>query len=151
MLQPGQSAPDFTLPNVDKTSVSLSDLKGRKTLVKFIPFPFTGTCHTEMCSIRDNMAALNDLDANVVVITTTPRPSNAAWAEQEGFDFPILADFWPHGEVTAAYGTLNDATGAANRTTFVLDAEGIITAIITPSEPGGAREFDQYSEALTTS
>jgi peroxiredoxin len=148
MPEIGQPAPPFELFNIDKEKMSLDDFKGRKTLVKFLPFPFTGTCHTEMCSIRDNMSALNDLDANVVVITTTPLPSNAAWAQQEGFEFPILSDFWPHGEVSMAYGTFNEKTGGANRTTFVLDADGIVTAIIIPAEPRGAREFEQYEEAL---
>jgi peroxiredoxin (alkyl hydroperoxide reductase subunit C) len=148
MIEAGSLAPRFTLRNVDKTEMSLDDFKGRKTLIKFIPFPFTGTCLEEMCTIRDNLGALNDLDANVVVITTTPVPSNAAWAAENGFTVPILSDFWPHGEVTQAYGAFNEKTGGANRTTFVLDADGIVTDVIASPDLGTPREFDLYTKAL---
>ncbi len=148
MLQPGTPAPNFTLFNVDKSEVSLSDLLGRKTLVKFIPFPFTGVCDGEVCMVRDNLDALSGLDANVVVITTTPRPANAVWAAQNGFEFPILSDFWPHGAVAGAYGVLDERTGAAIRATFVLDADGVIQEVIATPDLGTPREFEEYTRVL---
>jgi peroxiredoxin len=147
-LSVGDPAPDFTLYNIDRETVSLDDLRGGNALVVFIPFPFTGTCEGEVCTIRDRMSDLDDLDATVVVITTTPLPSNKAWADQNGIEYPVLSDFWPHGEVTRAYEAFDDRVGAANRRTFVLDAEGVIRAIVETDTRAVAREFDEYLAAL---
>jgi peroxiredoxin len=144
----GQPAPDFTLVDRNRETVSLDDLKGKKSLIVFIPFPFTGTCTDEVCELRDNLAQLGELDANVVVITVHARPTNAAWAEQEGLDFPVLADYWPHGAVTQAYGAFDEATGAATRSTYVLDEAGVVRAIVATDSLGTPREYAAYTEAL---
>lgn len=145
----GAPAPDFTLPDTDGTPVSPADLAGRKALVVFIPFPFTGICTGEVCALRDGIAALNDLEAAVVVITCTPRPSNAEWVRQNGLEFPVLSDFWPHGETARAYGCFNEDVGAADRVTYVLDAEGIVREIIASGSLGTPRRYDEYPAALT--
>lgn len=144
----GSRAPDFELRNIDGETVSLEDLKGRKSLIVFIPFPFTGTCEGELCTIRDRLSELNDLDANVVAITTDTPFSNRAWSEQNGFGFPVLSDFWPHGEVTDAYGTFDPKAGAANRSSYVLDADGIVREIIATESRKFARDYDEYVAAL---
>jgi peroxiredoxin len=144
----GSPAPDFALYDQDRNEVTLESLKGRKTLVVFIPFPFTGTCEGELCAIRDRLAELNDLDANVVAITTNPLFSNKAWADQNGFGFPVLSDFWPHGAITDAYGTFDPNVGAANRSTYVLDEDGIVRAVVATESRKYAREFDEYVAAL---
>jgi mycoredoxin-dependent peroxiredoxin len=144
----GAPAPSFTLLAPDKSEVSLDDFKGKNTLVVFIPFAFSGICTGELCAIRDSAAALNDLDAQVVAITCQTFFSNGAWSEKEGFTFPVLADYWPHGAVSKAYGVFNDAVGVANRYTFVLDAEGIVREIINTESLGEGREFSAYTEAL---
>jgi peroxiredoxin len=144
----GSPAPDFTLYSQDREEVTLDSLKGRKSLIVFIPFPFTGTCEGELCAIRDNLAQLNDLDANVVAITTNPLFSNKAWSDQNGFGFPVLSDFWPHGAVTDAYGTFDPKVGAANRSTYVLDADGIVRAIVATESRKFARDYDDYVAAL---
>ena len=147
-LAVGDAAPEFELFNQDREAVKLSDLKGRKALVVFIPFPFTGICEGELCMIRDNLATLGDLDANVVVITVHAIPTNKKWADDNHFGFSVLSDYWPHGETAKAYGAFNEAVGAANRYTFVLDTEGVITDIIHTEALGIAREFDEYTKAL---
>ena len=144
----GSPAPDFELRNIDGETVGLDDLKGRNSLVVFIPFPFTGTCEGELCAIRDRMAELNEIDANVVAITTDTMFSNRVWSEQNGFDFPVLSDFWPHGAITDAYGTFDAAVGAANRSTYVLDADGVVQAVIATESRSIARDFDAYLAAL---
>ena len=144
----GAPAPDFTLYDQHRNEVSLESLQGRKTLVVFIPFPFTGLCSAEACEIRDHLAELNDLDAQVVVITTHALPTNKEWADQNGFEFPVLADYWPHGAVARAYGAFNEAVGAANRATYVLDADGIVREIIATDSLGTVREYDAYVTAL---
>ena len=144
----GSPAPDFTLRNFDGENVSLDSLRGRKSLIVFIPFPFSDTCGVELCTIRDRLTDLNDVDANVVVITTDTFFANRAWANENGFEFPVLTDFWPHGEVTRAYGAFDDKVGAANRATYVLDADGIVRAIVATESRKVAREFDAYTAAL---
>jgi peroxiredoxin len=144
----GQPAPPFELFDKTGEKLSLDNLKGRKSLIVFIPFPFTGMCEGELCTIRDRMAELNDFDANVVVITCDTRPANAKWSELNGFGFPVLSDFWPHGETVKRYGVFNEKVGSAIRATFVLDADGIVRDIVATDSLGTPREFDAYTEAL---
>jgi len=114
----------------------------------FLPFPFSSVCGGELCTIRDNLVSLNDLGANVVVITCDTHHSNRRWSEENGFDFAVLSDYWPHGEVTKAYGVFNDLVGAANRATFVLDSAQTVRAIVASDSLGTPREFDEYVTAL---
>ena len=144
----GTQAPEFTLYDQEKNPVSLGDLKGQNTLVVFIPFPFTGHCDNEGCQLRDGLVELAELDAKVVIITTHAVPTNARWASENGFEFPVLADYWPHGEVAQAYGAFNDATGSANRVTYVLDADGVVQDVIATDSFGTPRDYDLYNESL---
>jgi len=144
----GSTAPSFSLTDQNKNTVTLDDLKGKKSLIVFIPFPFTGICDDESCAIRDNLAALNELDANVVVITCHAVPVTKKWSDENRFTFPVLSDFWPHGVVATAYGAFNEAVGGANRMTFVLDEDGIVRSVIDSGSLGTAREFDAYVTAL---
>jgi peroxiredoxin len=146
----GQPAPDFALIDQNKHRTTLEDFKGRKTLVVFIPFPFTGVCDAEGCAIRDGLGELEELDANVVVITAHSFATNAKWAEVNGFTFPILADYWPHGEVSRAYGTFNEDVGVATRSSYVLDADGIVRDIVATAELGVAREHEAQVRALAS-
>jgi peroxiredoxin (alkyl hydroperoxide reductase subunit C) len=146
----GQPAPDFTLRDQKNEAVSLADLKGRKALVVFIPHPFTGICEGEVCAIRDDHQALENLDAKVVVITNYPRPANAKWAEQLGVQFPILSDYWPHGEVAKAYGSFNENFGVTMRQSFVLDKDGIVREVIKTDALPEAREHAAYQRALSS-
>ena len=144
----GQPAPDFSLPDQAGNPVALADLAGSKCLIVFMPSPFTGICDGEVCAIRDDAAALDGLDARVVVITCHARPTNARWAEEHGIKFPVLSDFWPHGSVSTAYGTFNEERGVANRTTFVLDSEGVVREIVASDSLRTARQHDAYAKAL---
>lgn len=146
--QVGSPAPGFSLVDQDKNTVTLDDLKGRKSLIVFIPFPFTGICDEESCLIRDRLATLNDMDANVAVITCHAVPVAKKWSDENGFTFPVLADFWPHGAVATEYGAFNETVGASNRVSFVLDADGIVRSIIDSGSLGTPREFDEYAAAL---
>jgi peroxiredoxin (alkyl hydroperoxide reductase subunit C) len=144
----GSPAPGFSLTDQDRNTVTLDDLKGKKSLIVFIPFPFTGICDAESCAIRDNLATLNDLDANVAIITCHAVPVAKKWSDENGFTFPVLSDFWPHGVVATQYGAFNEAVGGANRMTFVLDADGIVHSVIDSGSLGTAREFEAYVTAL---
>jgi peroxiredoxin (alkyl hydroperoxide reductase subunit C) len=144
----GSPAPSFELIDQDRNTVSSESLKGSKALVVFIPFPYTGNCDTESCTIRDHLSSLNDMDAKVVVITVHAVPNNKKWSDDNGFNFPVLADYWPHGAVAQAYGSFNEMTGGADRYTYVLDADGIVRDVINTQSLKEIREFDSYVEAL---
>ena len=144
----GDRAPNFELFDQDANEVSRASLEGRKSLVVFIPFPFSGICEAELCSIRDNLARLNGMEANVVAITCDTRFVHKKWATEQGFEFPLLSDFWPHGETARAYGSFNEGKGVANRMTYVLDEAGVVREIIDSGSLGVAREMDAYVEAL---
>ncbi len=147
MIELGTSAPGFTLRDQNRQKVSLSDFLGQKVMIVFIPMAFTKTCQGELCQIRDNLARLESFDATVLVITCDSLYSNRTWAEQQGFSFHILSDFWPHGEVTRAYGCFDERFGVARRVTIVIDGGGMIREVI-GSEGDEARDFDSYLAAL---
>lgn len=144
----GTKVPEFSLPDHERNPVTQEDLLGRKALVVFIPFPFSGICEGELCMLRDSLSELNDLDAHVVAITCDTVFSNGKWSELNGFGFPVLSDYWPHGKTSMAFGVFNEAVGVATRTTFVLDEEGIVRDIIASESLGLAREHDAYVAAL---
>jgi peroxiredoxin len=70
------------------------------------------------------------------------------WAEEEGFGFPVLSDFWPHGEVAKAYGVFNEALGCANRHTFVIDKDGAVVATFASADLRTPRQKAEYRAAL---
>lgn len=144
----GSPAPAFTLKDQDRKDVSLADLVGKKSLVVFIPFPFSSICSAELCTIRDNLSRLNDVDANVVVITCNTIHVHKKWSEEEGFTFPVLSDYWPHGAVAQAYGCFDEMVGAAKRTTYVLDADGVVREVIATGALTEPRDFESYTAAL---
>ncbi len=144
----GQPAPDFALISQDREPVTLESLKGRKSLVVFIPFPFTGICTAEACMLRDSLSDLGDIDANVVIVTTHAVPTNKKWADENELNFPVLADYWPHGDVSRSYGNFNEDVGVAMRSTYVLDADANVAEIIETEALGVQREHAAYVEAL---
>jgi mycoredoxin-dependent peroxiredoxin len=145
----GAPAPDFTLRNYDRTTVSRSDLLGSKSLLVFIPFAFTRTCTAELCDLRDNLEEFERGRTKVVAVTCDTMGANGGWARSEGVTYPVLSDFWPHGEVSKAYGCFNEDLGVPNRTTYVIDAEGIVRDIIESESFGTARSVNSYTEALS--
>ncbi len=144
----GQKAPTFSLLDQSGTAVSNQTLAGKKALIVFIPFPFTGVCEGELCSIKDSYAALEKLDAKIVAVTCDTRFANGAWAKEMGINYPILSDYWPHGAVSQAFGCFNPDLGCAMRATYVLDAEGVVRSIIESGSLKEARSFESYTEAL---
>jgi peroxiredoxin len=121
----GSVAPDFTLPSQHGEDITLSSFRGNHHVVLvFFPFAFSGICSDELAEIRDNLAAFESADAQVLAISCDHMFSNRAFADRDGHTFPILSDFWPHGAVATAYGTFNDEAGAPDRGTYVIDREG---------------------------
>ena len=148
MVSIGDPVPAFTLTDNERQPFSSERLAGRKSLIVFIPFPFSGICEGELCTLRDHLADLDALDANVVAISCDTLFSNAKWADLNGFGFPVLSDYWPHGEIARAFGVFDEEKGVATRTTFVVDADGIVRDVIASGSLGTPREYDLYEEAL---
>ena len=148
-LHIGTTAPPFALVNQHRDRVSLEDLQGAPVVLVFIPFAFTRTCEGELCQIRDEHALFDQAGARVVAITCNTLHANRVWSEQQGFEFDILSDFWPHGAVCRQYETFNETLGYAERTTYFLDADGVITDVIRSDQLGEARAFDGYRRALS--
>ena len=141
-------APDFELPNQFGEHVRLSDFAGKKPVaLVFFPLAFSSTCTTELCTLRDNLAMFKQSGVELMGISVDSKATLRAFADQEGYDFTLLADFWPHGAVAKEYGVFLDAKGFANRSTFVIDAKGIIRAGFTTA-PGEARSLEEYRAAL---
>jgi peroxiredoxin len=147
-LSVGDSAPEFSLPDQDKQIVSLAELRGTPTLLVFYPFAFSGICTGELCQLRDELSTYSDAGVRVVAISTDPVFSLKAFREKEGFEFPLLSDFWPHGEVAKAYGVFNEKAGMALRGTFLIDAEGAI-AFAEVNQPGDARAQSDWKDAIS--
>ena len=117
----GTAAPDFTLKDQNKQDVTLSSFRGdRNVLVVFYPFAFSGICTSELCAVRDDLADFQNDDVQILGISTDHPYALKAWSESQGFDFPLLSDFWPHGEVARAYGVFFEKRGMAVRGTFLL-------------------------------
>lgn len=147
-LEVGATAPLFELRNQRREKVSLDDLKGSRVALVFIPFAFTRTCEGELCEIRDNFEIFEEAGTRVMAITCDTTASNARWAEDNGFEFDILSDFWPHGEVSRRYGTFNETFGYAERTTYFIDESGNITDVVRSDQLSEARPFAHYEAAL---
>lgn len=146
----GQEAPDFTLKSTLGEPVTLSQLRGEKPVVLvFHPFTFTGVCEGELCAIRDDHTPFDAAGAQVLAISCDPAPSQKTWAEQQGWTFPVLSDFWPHGAVAKAYGAFNEALGCANRVTVVIDSSGKIVDRFDTPDLKTARTSDRYAEAMS--
>ncbi|MGW0041109.1 peroxiredoxin [Rhodococcus sp. NPDC003348] len=147
-LAVGTVAPDFTLKDQNNQDVSLSDYRGRKNvLIVFYPLAFTGTCQGELCRVRDTLPTFENDDTAVVAISVGPPPTHKIWSAEQGYTFPLLSDFWPHGEITQAYGVFNEKAGYPNRGTFVVDKAGIIR-FAEMNGPGEARDQGAWEKAL---
>jgi peroxiredoxin len=144
----GNAAPDFELKDQHGVKVSLSSFKGKQNVVVlFIPFAFTGTCTGELCAIRDDLASFQNDNVQVLAISCDSTPTQKIFTEQEGYKFPILSDFWPHGATAKAYGIFNEDLGCAMRGTFIIDKEGVVRWTVV-NGLGDARNLGDYKTAI---
>lgn len=141
-------APDFELPNQFGERVRLSEFRGRQSVaLVFFPLAFSGTCTGELCELRDNLNLFKTAGVQVLGISVDSKHTLRAFGEAEGYDFPLLADFWPHGQVAKEYGVFLAEKGFANRATFLIDTRGTIRASFITA-PGEARPLAAYRAAL---
>jgi peroxiredoxin len=148
MLSVGTLAPDFTLRDQNQQPVTLSGYRGAKNvLLVFFPLAFTGICQGELDRLRDHLPEFENDASVALAISVGPSPTHKVWASESGFTFPVLSDFWPHGEVSRAYDVFNDVAGISNRGTFVVDRSGIIQ-FAEMKQPGEARDQRLWADAL---
>ncbi len=144
----GNAVPDFELKNQHGEKVSLASFKGQKNVVVlFYPFAFSGTCTGELCALRDDLEAFQNDNVQLLAISCDPMYAQRAFADKEGYKFPVLTDFWPHGAVAKSFGVFREDPGCATRGTFVIDKSGILRWQIVNS-PGDARNITDYKAAI---
>ncbi len=144
----GQAAPDFEVNNQNGEKVSLSSFKGEKNVVLlFYPFSFTGKCTGELCAVRDDLSAFQNESVQVLAISCDSMFTQRIFAEKESYTFPVLSDFWPHGEVAKAYGVFEETRGCAVRGTFIIDKSGIVRWQVI-NGMGDARNVGDYKAAI---
>lgn len=150
-LKVGEKAPDFTLTDVNQVKVSLKDYLGKKNvLLVFYPLAFSPVCSAQIPSYQKIYDKFEDLDTEVVALSVDSVFTHKAWADGlGGISYPLLSDFWPHGEVAKTYGLFRDENGFADRALIVIDKEGVIRYldIVDPKEiPEIEPAFDVLKE-----
>ena len=148
-LAVGTPAPDFTLRDQFGQEITLSSYRGRKAVaIFFYPFAFSGICTGEMAGIRDRLAEFMTFETEVLAISCDPVYALRVFAEQDGLNFPLLSDFWPHGEVTRAYDVFDDEKGCPRRSSYVVDKDGTVRWAVHNAMPEG-RDLDAHLAELT--
>ena len=125
----GEKAPNFTLRNTAKAEVSLSDFEGKNVVLLFFPLAFTGVCTTELCTMRDDIASYQGLDAEILAISVDSLFTLEKFKNEQNLNFSLLSDF--NKNVSKAYGALYeefvlDMKGVSKRSAFVIDKEGMV-------------------------
>jgi peroxiredoxin len=142
-------APDFELVNQHGQKVSLSSYQGKKNVVViFYPFAFSGICTGELCALRDDLSAFQNDKVELISISCDPMYANKVFAEQEGYKFQVLSDFWPHGAIAKAYGVFDENRGCATRGSFIIGTDGKIKWMVV-NGLGEARNIAEYKAALS--
>jgi peroxiredoxin len=147
-LRIGGPAPDFTLRDQFGQDVTLSSYRDKKAVVLlFYPFAFSGVCTGEMAGIRDRLDEFLTFDTEALAISCDPMFALRAFADADGLNFPLLSDFWPHGEVARAYEVFDERSGAARRSSYVIDKQGLVRWSVHNANADG-RDLDEHLREL---
>ena len=151
-IQQGDKAPGFTLFSSDKKPVSLSDYQDRNVLILFFPLAFTGVCTEELCSVRDQMAAYNNANAEVLGISVDSVFVLDKYKKDEQLNFALLSDF--NKELSENYGVLYDIfpafemKGVSKRAAFLIDGEGVVQYVEVCASQGDQPDFQKILSKL---
>jgi glutaredoxin-dependent peroxiredoxin len=151
-IEVGQPAPDFTLFDSEKKQVTLSELKGHNVLLLFFPLAFTSTCTKELCSVRDNIAWYNNVDAKVFGISVDALHTLAKYKEDQHLNFTLLSDF--NKDVSRLYDSIYEMfgynmKGVSKRSAFVIDKGGIVRYVEVLDNASGVPDFEAVQQTLT--
>jgi peroxiredoxin len=148
-LSLGGPAPDFTLRDQFGQDIRLSSYRGTKAVVIFFyPYAFSGVCTGEMAGIRDRLDEFLTFDTEVLAISCDPVYALRAFADQDGLNFPLLSDFWPHGEVSRSFDVFDGKKGCSRRSSYVVDKDGMVRWAVHNAMPEG-RDLDEHLNQLT--
>ncbi|SHG55644.1 Peroxiredoxin [Jatrophihabitans endophyticus] len=147
-LAVGADAPNFTLKDQNNEEVELASFRGDKAvLLVFYPLAFTGICTGELTALRDNLDTYQNDHVQVLTVSVDSAYSHKIFSEREGYEFPLLSDFWPHGGVAQAYGAFFAEAGIANRATFLIDKTGVVR-FSEMNGPGEGRDPAAWEAAI---
>lgn len=149
----GTKAPAFSLVNTEKQKVSLEDFKGQNLVILFFPMAFTGTCTTELCSVRDSLAIYNGLNTAVVGISVDSPFTLGKFKTDQQLNFPLLSDF--NKEASQAYGSFYetfvlDLKGVSKRSAFVVDKDGVVKYAQVLDTASDLPDFEAIKSTLTS-
>ncbi|MFH1180451.1 MAG: peroxiredoxin [Candidatus Bathyarchaeota archaeon] len=153
MVDVGLKAPEFTLVNQSMKKVSLGDYRGKNVVLAFYPGAFTSACKKEMCTIRDDIAKLEDLGAQILGISVNDPFSNKAFHEDNVLNFPLLCDYTR--EVVKKYDVYHENFAglqgytAAKRSVFILDADGVVRFKWVSENPGVEPDYNEIKKQLS--
>jgi len=147
----GSKAPNFILRNTEKAEVSLEDYKGKNVVLLFFPLAFTGVCTTELCTMRDDIASYEGLDAEILAVSVDSLFVLEQFKKAENYNFTLLSDF--NKSVSRAYGALYEEfvlgmKGVSKRSAFVIDKEGKIQYAEVLESAGDLPNFEAVKAAL---
>ncbi len=144
----GQPAPDFTLRDQFGQDVTLSSYRGVKAVVLFFyPYAFSGVCTGEMAAIRDRLDEFMTFDTEVLALSCDPTYALRAFADSDGLNFPLLSDFWPHGEVCRSYDVFDEQRGCPRRSSYVVGKDGTLAWAVHHAMPE-SRDLDEHLRHL---
>ena len=143
----GSASPDLALRDQHGRTVRSTALRGSPLVLCFLPFAFSRVCTGELQFLREQQPLLESEGANLLAITCDAVHTLRAAAEAEQLSFPLLSDFWPHGEVASAYGVLDPDRGCPTRSTYVVDGAGTVRWQVHQALPD-ARRLDDHLAVL---
>ena len=135
MIEVGQRAPDFTLPDHDGKDVSLSDFAGRRLLLAFYPLDFSPVCTDQLTAYREIAPQLEDAGVELVGVSVDSAFAHAAFREKLGIETVLLADFEPKGAVASSYGAYIEGAGIASRALVLIDGDGVVEWVYETDTP----------------
>ena len=147
-LSIGDRAPDFTLKDQHGQDITLSSYaKGKAVLIVFYPFALSGVCTGELTGLRDRLGDFETDHSTLVAVSCDPMYTQRAVADRDGIFFPLLSDFWPHGDTARAYGVFDEISGGPSRSSYAVDSDGIVRWSM-HNATGEARDLDAHAQAL---
>lgn len=150
-ISKGQAAPNFKLYNTEKKEVELASLKGKNVVILFFPLAFTSTCTAELCSMRDDIATYNSLNAVILGISVDSLFTLGKFKAEQNLNFDLLSDF--NKTASEAYGSLYQSfilgmNGVSKRSAFVVDKNGIVQYAEVLENAGEIPSFENIKNTL---
>jgi peroxiredoxin len=150
VIEAGETAPDFTLPNHKGEMVSLSDFRGRKVMLVFYPADFSPVCSDQLSIYQEVLGQIEEAGVQLLGISVDSSWTHNAFRKKLGIDIPLLADFHPKGKVSSEYGAYIEDFGTGNRSLVLIDEDGVVRWVHeSPSVleiPGANLIFDALEE-----